>query len=1094
MYKLMGPNAVYNMPLALQMEGRLDVEALRRSVAAMVARHEVLRTRFVEQGEQVYQCFFDNDAIELQVEQADSFKSLQKLYDREWQYRFNLQGEPLCRFILVEGKGLQKQDNPPIHALLINWHHIIFDGWSMGVFFREFIHLYKSYCKNQPPQLAPLAIQYADFSAWQRSEQQQKRMRTQLEYWRTQLAGLPTRLNFPSDRQRPAKQTFAGASVQIEFDAYLSDQLSQFSKSNRVTLFMTLISVYALLLGRYSGQQDLAIGTPVANRLSAELEKLLGFFVNTLVIRTRIKPHASFETMLAEMKAVTIQAFSNQDIPFEHLVEAINPQRSLSQTPLFQVMFALQNTMGVAGQYTASPTELAISGLEFEQQTQGVSRFDMSLSMAESQSGLVGMLEYNTDLFDRATMQRFLTHYRQLLRNVISNPKQPIHLVQFLSDVEISKQLKLADNGVKPPMPESLGAQLPWIEDYPDGQSTIHRIVEQVALMQGEKEALRCGKQSFSYAELNRRANQLAHLLLKRNQCSQAMIGVCLEPGCDMIVALLAVLKTGAAYVPISPTNPPNRNRIILNDAGVMALISKKEMAQTLGVKDVICLDEEEILKQLMAQGGDNPDCPVTPDHAAYLIYTSGSSGTPKGVVCLHGALLNMIANVNRLAPHRCGDVASLWCDFCFDVSCYEIFDALTSGASLFIFSHEQRFMPQALFTLLQEQRVNRCYLPPTYLADLAAWMTQGQTLNLTRLLVGVEPIQQELLQHIKQHCRDLTVINGYGPSETTVCATLHKLDVMDEPDGIVPIGRPLDNLEIYLFDEYGQLVPKGCVGEVNIGGAGLAMGYHNNTMMTAVKFVPHPFSQTMGARLYKSGDLARFLPNGELQYVSRIDNQVKVNGFRIELAEVEQHINACKEVDSSLVLSKEDAGGSATLVSYVKLDLTRVRDIQPTQIIRRIKQRLQQELADYMVPSLFVVIDQWPMTPNGKLDIKALPEADIFLLQGEYVAPCNDIEQNLVDMWSELLCVPADKISTTANFFDLGGHSLLATKLTIRINEAFACAIGVAKIFDKVSVAMQAEYIEELQLKGDTDKPPTLKPIEAVDIEKLEEVEEFEL
>ena len=1050
------PNsALYNIPMVLRLQGNLNQGALEQSLWSICDRHEVLRTNFVTINGQPIQVIqtsnqpsavsrIFSDVVELQhLSLNEQTERTQQLRQTQATQPFDLAQESLIRATLVVLSETE-------HLLLVCMHHIISDGWSIEVFIHELTTLYNAYAQNQPANLAPLPIQYADFAIWQRQWLQGDVLQNQLNYWQNQLADAPALLPLPTDHPRPAVQSFVGAYQEFSLSPALSQALTELSRKQGVTLFMTLLAAFDALLYRYTGSSDILVGTPIANRNRGEIESLIGFFVNTLVLRTDLADNPSFSQLLTRVREVAMDAYAYQDLPFEMLVEALQPERDLSHTPLFQVAFVLQNTP----KSEIEMTGLKVTDLPLENTT---AKFDLTLAMVHTDNALKGVWEYNTDLFDSGTIERLAGHFVNLLAGIVANPQAQISQLPLLTEGE-QQQLLIEWNNTQ--------------VDYPQIKC-IHTLFEEQAERTPDAIAVVFENQQLTYAELNGRANQLAHYLQKLGVKPDTLVGICVERSLEMMVGLLGILKAGGAYLPLDPEYPQERLQFAIADAQLSLLLTKRAIINKLpeNQAQLILLEQAEINQNSQ----DNLTGVVTANNLANLIYTSGSTGKPKGVMVEHGGLFNLaqaqIKTFNLDSNSRILAFASLN----FDASIWEILMAMGAGATLYL-SKKDALMPGLpLMGLLKEYEITQITLPPSALAVLPL----EELPKLQTIIVAGEACSEEL---IKQWATGRNFFNAYGPTETSVCATVEKWT--DETEKIT-IGRPIVNTHIYILDSHLQPVPIGVPGELHIGGMGLARGYLNRPELTAEKFISNPFvsldppltslekGEEQPSKLYKTGDLARYLPDGKIEYLGRIDNQVKIRGFRIELGEIEALLNQNESVQGACVIAREDNPGDKRLVAYV------VPQPEIILTIDEIRQFLKAKLPDYLVPNAFVILEALPLTPNGKIDRRALPAPDL-QGKGEYIAPRNPIEEKLAQIWAEVLKL--ERVSIEDNFFELGGHSLLATQVISRCQEAFEIALPLRYLFESPTIAqLSAVILKELQT-GSGLKLPAIVPLNRQD------------
>ncbi|MFN6297586.1 MAG: amino acid adenylation domain-containing protein [Microcystis sp.] len=1046
------PNsALYNIPMVLHFRGNLNQKALEQSLREICDRHEVLRTNFVTidgQPTQIIQTTRETiSVVDLQdlpiQEQAEK---TQQLKQKQATQPFDLAKESLIRITLVVLSETE-------HFLLVCMHHIISDGWSIEVFIHELTSLYNAYTQNHPANLAPLPIQYADFALWQKQWLQGDVLQSQLNYWQNQLTAAPPLLSLPTDHPRPAVQSFVGTQQEFSLSPKLSQALTELSRQQGVTLFMTLLAAFDALLYRYTGSSDILVGTPIANRNRGEIEGLIGFFVNTLVMRTDLSDNPSFSQLLTRVREVTMDAYAHQDLPFEMLVEALQPERDLSHTPLFQVAFVLQNTP----KSEIAMTGLTVTDLPPENTT---AKFDLTLAMVSTDDGLKGVWEYNTDLFESSTIERLSGHFLNLLGGIAANPQARISQLPLLTESE-TNQLLIEWNNTQ--------------VDYPE-YKCIHQLFEEQVKRTPDAVAVVCSQQQLTYNELNCRANQLAHYLRKLGVKADTLVGISLERSLEMIVGLLGILKAGGAYLPLDPDYPSERLQFAIADAQLSLLLTQEGLIDKLPEHQAPLILLDRFTEEINQNSQDNLTGVVTANNLANLIYTSGSTGKPKGVMVEHRGLFNLaqaqIKTFNLQSNSRILQFASLN----FDASIWEIIMAIGAGATLYLDTKDALMPGLPLMGRLKDYGITHITLPPSALAALPL----EDIPELQTIIVAGEACSEEL---IKQWATGRNFFNAYGPTETSVCATVEK---WTDETLKVTIGRPIANTQVYILDSHLQPVPIGVPGELHIAGAGLAKGYLNRPELTQEKFIPNPFEKdevipptplnkggNEPSKLYKTGDLARYLPDGKIEYLGRIDNQVKLRGFRIELGEIEALLNQNEAVQSSCVIVREDNLGDKRLVAYV------VPQPEINLTINEIRQFLRAKLPDYMVPTAFVLLDTFPLTPNGKIDRRALPVPDL-QSQGEYIAPRNPIEEKMAQIWAEVLKLK--RVSIEDNFFELGGHSLLATQVISRLQETFEIVVPLRYLFESPTIAqLSAVILKELQT-GLGLKLPSIVPVNRED------------
>ncbi|WP_122874937.1 non-ribosomal peptide synthetase, partial [Pseudomonas viridiflava] len=1008
-----GGNEAYNIPMALSLEGALDVTALTRALARIVERHETLRSRFVASGDSAQVLFVPTpaDARLLVEDIRHAPLSLEACLRAEAVAPFDLAHGPLIRAHL-----LQVADER--HVLLLTVHHIVADGWSMGVLTQELLALYPAFCQEQPDPLPPLAIQYADYAVWQRRWLTGERLQHQAAYWRQVLEGAPTLLTLPTDRPRPAQQDFAGASLALQLDTRLAADLRKLAQRQGVTLYMALMAAWATTLTRLSGQAEVVIGSPVAGRGRTELEDLVGLFVNTLAVRIDTSGSPSGEALLAQVKARVLEAQDHQDLPFEQVVEVVRPTRSLAHAPLFQTTL---NWM--PGKHVAVPLGgLVVTPVE---QVSQVSKFDLSLNLSEQGETLVGSLDYATVLFDEATAQRYLNYFVQILETLATHEHTRLDRVALVGEQERRYLL------------ETLNATAVAV----DNEQTVHAIIEALAASLPESVAAQVGERRLNYGELNLRANALAHHLISLGVRADDRVAVMARRGLDTLVAMLAVLKSGAGYVPVDPSHPDERIAYLLSDSAPKVVLTQQALLARVPelAAPVIAFDQPTWPERL-----DNPQVAgLTSANLAYVIYTSGSTGQPKGVMVEHRTLNNLIDWHCQAFDLHAGSHTASVAGFGFDAMAWEVWPALCAGATLHLppadVGNEQL---DALLDWWIAQPLQVAFLP-TPVAEYA-FSRDLRHPTLRTLLIGGD--------RLRQFHRDpgFAVINNYGPTEATVVATSGRL----LPDGSLDIGKPIANTRVYLLDERQQLVPLGVAGELYVAGDSVARGYLNRPEMTAERFLRDPFHNNPEARMYRTGDLARWNADGTLEYLGRNDDQVKIRGVRIELGEIEAQLSQLPGIEEALIVAREDEPGQPRLVGY----FTERADVA-TLNVGELRTALLAVLPGYMVPSALVRLDAWPLTANGKVDRRALPLPDRDALNtGEYQAPQGELEVALAAIWSELLQV--ERVGRHDRFFELGGHSLLAMRMVSQVRQRLSLELALGDLFADSALAAVARCL----------------------------------
>ncbi len=1029
----------YHLPAVFRLKGKIDIEAFEDGFRQIVDRHEALRTVLLQEGNKAYQEVMEADRWKLNYMDSDAFldsTGMQAYIQKTVQEPFDLGKDYMLRAVL-----LRISENE--HLLLVVLHHIASDGWSVTVLVKELAELYEAALQGREPNLPELPVQYRDYAHWQREYLQGEVLEQQQNYWKQKLAGLET-LQLPTDFVRPSVQSIRGGRIEVNFDRKLTQKLEQFSKKEGVTLYMSMLAAFKVLLYRYSGQEDICVGSPIAGRTQPAVEPLIGFFVNTLALRSRLEGNAGFRDLLKQVKETTLEAYTQQDIPFEKVVEAVGVTRDMSRSPLFQVMFAMQNTPAVPS--------IELEGLTFspEELKNATTKFDLTLDITQRPEGLHMNVEYCSDLFRESTVMRMMDHYQHLLVELMEAPATGLDRIPLLSSNE-KKQLIEGFNETA--------------VDYPKDKSLVAIFEEQVAKNPDAVAVVYEGEE-LSYEQLNRRANQLAQYLRKKGVKEESLVPVCMDRSPLMVIGLLGVLKAGAAYVPLDPSFPQERIHYMLEDSGAELVLAGSNTAEMLaggGERELVKLDEDWSI--IAEESTSRPDAEATPSNLAYVIYTSGSTGKPKGVLIEHSSLVNFLFSMRDiLEVESCASLLAVT-TYSFDISYLELYLPMLVGGKVIIAPKESAADGFRLKEMLSE------HSPSFMQATPATWQMLldsgwGNNEEVT-ILVGGEAVREELKDSLTRISP--RVWNMYGPTETTIWSSCKELKTAEK----ITIGKPIANTSFYILDKAGDLAPVGVAGELCIGGDGLARAYHNRPDLTAERFVPDPFSSRPGARMYRTGDLARWLPDGEVEYLSRMDDQVKIRGYRIELGEIESVLQQCDGVGRGVVVAKEDGNGNKRLIGYVVP--------QESYLKEAVLAHLRSKLPDYMVPAILITLSELPLTPNGKVNRKALPEPDLNeLLTHQYVAPRTETEEKLAGIWQDLLKL--EQVGVKDNFFELGGDSLLVVRIVSHIREEFSLEIPVNTLFKFSCIADLAEYIEAVSI--DTD---------SVD-EDDEDVEVFEL
>ena len=1044
---------VYNMPTVLRLSGDLDINALEKTFATLVERHESLRTTFdVAQGEP-YQIIHATMPFVLpQFEISDDELQLQARATAFALAPFDLKTGPLLKVELWKLASYTAQSDTQ-YVLAVNMHHIISDGMSVDVMLREFVTLYTAFSRGYGNPLPTLPIQYADFAVWQRSWLQGDALQQQVDYWKQQLLGVPV-LELPTDFARSSTQNPAGKQFTFSFNPTLSKQLRELAQAQGATLYQTLLAAFQLLLARYSRQDDIAVGSPIANRTQPELESIIGFFVNTLVMRSFIDPELPFTEYLSRVKQTTLDAYAHQDVSFEKLVEALNVPRELSHTPLFQVMFVLQSAAPAAGNQAVDAGNLRIAPIvEPGDDADCAAKFDITLALADTGDAIGGMLEFRTALYSPQRMHALVRHFEALLTDIVAKPGARLRDYSILTREEIDQQLIGFNAAVSAKLPQP-------------ALTPIHTRFEQMAARFGERTAITIGTQSITYRELNARANQVAHALRAQGVATGDYVGLCLERSIELIVGMLGILKAGAAYVPLDAHFPAERLQYILEDSQARLLVTESALVDVLPNYDGNRLLLDADVHNLTNRPSGNLELEVPLASTIYIIYTSGTTGKPKGCLLNHGNVARLFTATNEEFRFNEHDVWTLFHSFAFDFSVWEIWGSLLFGGRLVIVPHAISRAPDEFYQLLVNEGVTVLNQTPSAFSQLVAIDSTHATPahhKLRYVVFGGEALDFNALRPwVKRYGLDAPkLINMYGITETTVHVTYYPLTQQDFDQGGSIIGVPIRDLHVHLLDAHGQLAPVGVPGEIHVSGPGVSDGYLKRPDLTAERFIDNPLVQYLPAaqraahtRLYKSGDLACYLANGDIEYLGRIDLQVKIRGHRIELGEIMAQLASLDDVREAIVVVREDAPGDARLVAYLLKPADR-DDID----ISHVRNQLKVMLPDYMIPSTFVVMDAWPLTPNGKVDKKALPAPEQSATQAhEYIAPRNDIEAQIAAIWQNLLGI--DAVSVNANFFELGGHSLLATQVMSRLREHFDIELPLRTLFEQPSIEQLAAVV----------------------------------
>lgn len=1030
-------NIGYNLPLGIRLTGAFNETALEESLQEILKRHEVLRTRFITVNEELFQEILSH--LDLQLRKLDlrhmpevqREEEVERETQAQAQGSFDLEHGPLFRAALLR---LAPQE----YVLLITIHHAVSDGWSTGVLLAELVALYSAFSRMQPSPLPALPLQYADFAESQRQYLTSEVLQGQLDFWRTQLKNLPPPLELPADRPEPLTRTSQGGSYRFLIGADLTAKLRNRARENKASMFMALLAAWQILLHRYSNQSDILIGTAAANRNRLQLEKLIGFFVNTLVLRFDLSGDPGFSEILQRAREVSLAAQEHSDLPFEKLVSELAPSRKSSDKPFFKVMFNWLNL---------PVSKLELAGLKWEaiEQTITVNRFDLMLTVFEGKDDLPGLLEYSTDLFDAHTIARFAGHFKTLLANIAANPDQKISQLGYMTREEL--QQVFAYSGAT--------------TEYP-GESSVCQLFEEQAQRTPGAPALVFGDQEFTYAQLNGKANQLARYLQNHGAHIEDRVAVYMERSAEAIIALLAILKSGGAYVAIDPAYPVDRIAFILNATYARLIITQENLAAKIPAEatvTTICIGRD----WQVIEGANSSDLklPISADNLAYIAYTSGSTGVPKGAAILHRAIVRLVrgSSYARLGPQE--NIVQ-FAPIAFDASTFEIWGCLLNGGRLVVAPGGV----EHLGSVLRQNGITTAWLT----AGLFHWMVEHQLNDLCavpQLLAGGDVLSpNHVMKFLTAAGEQAVLINGYGPTENTTFTCCHPVRKADQFAASVPVGPPIANTRVYVLDPQMNPVPVGVPGELFIGGDGLARCYWEAADLTAEKFVPDPYSARPGERLYHSGDRMRWLPNGILEFLGRMDNQIKIRGYRVELGEIESVLNSHPKIHESVVLAAGQASGDKSPVAYFSIRL-------PNEVTgEELRQHLRTKLPEYMIPSTFVPIVEFPLTVTGKIDRKALAALPVNELQKTIsTPPRTTTEMVIAQIWSDVL--GRKNIGVEDDFFELGGHSLLATQITLRLGDAFQIEdFPLSQLFESPTVAGLAAAL------GKRYDPETLEAI----------------
>ncbi|MGZ5134182.1 MAG: amino acid adenylation domain-containing protein, partial [Flavitalea sp.] len=1015
----------YNLPTVLRLRGDLNLPALSNALKVIVERHEALRTTFAEKDGQPYQIIRSKDEWSLNIIDGSKFHDQQDLQNKIHELirkPFDLSSDYMMRGDLIT---IHEQE----YLVVVTMHHIASDAWSLPIIVKEVVELYQAYEENRKPNIPDLAIQYADFAMWQRKNLQGELMERKVAYWKQKLEGVSA-LQVATDYPRPAMKTTKGAITTFRIEKILAASIKSLGQKQGASLFMTLLAAFKVLLHRYSGQQDICVGTSIAGRQSEDVVGLIGFFANTLALRTEVRSEASFIELLHEVKQTTMEAYDHQEVSFEKVVEIAVKDRDASRSPLFQVMLVLHNTPEVP-QLQLGKVQLSNEAFE-----NNVSKFDLTFFINETGNGLQCSVQYRTDLFREDTIAGMMNHYKQLLSSIATSPGQAIGRLAMLTKPEEQRLLDQFNNASV---------------FYPKDKTIVDLFEAQVLKSPGAIALVFEGKQ-LTYQQLNERSNQLAHYLRSRGIREDSLVPMCVERSDEMIVSILGILKSGAAYVPMEPDFPEDRKTFVLQDTAATVIVSSRESASELPFTSGIEIIEVDVeWSAVKGQPTHNIQSSLSPSHLAYVIYTSGSTGKPKGVMIEHRNILDYVFGLNhKLEIDKCKSYA-LVSSIATDLGNTVIYPSLVFGGALHVFSKEAVSNLEGLHRYFEDHRIDCLKIVPSHWKALSV---PNQLLIPARLLVfGGEALQTEVIESIVAVNSGCSIVNHYGPTETTIGKLLHVVNPDGKYNKTIPIGKPFSNTQVYILSKDMQLCPVGIAGQLYVGGDGVARGYLNNPDLTRQKFISNRFNKVDNQPIYATGDLVRWLPDGNIEFIGRVDDQVKIRGYRVELGEIESMVLHHESVKQAVVLAREDAQGNKRLVGYI----VGTEDFNKESLLFYLKEKLP----DYMVPGQWVEMEHFPLLPNGKTDKKSLPDPELSeQLSGKYVAPRNEIETKLAQLWQDVLEV--ELIGIHDDFFELGGHSLLAVRLISAIRKEFMVEMPISDIFDFPTINSLAEQVQK--------------------------------
>lgn len=1029
-------NFFYNLSAPIRLSFPVNSLVLKRSLNEIVQRHETLRTIFAEVDGQPFQVVRGDLELDLPYHDISHLNNKERdeitteLINADAKTSFDLAKGPLLRTTLIKC-------GPSDFIFLLTMHHIISDGWSRFIFFRELTSLYDQFAQGKPSHLPELPIQYADFAIWQREYLSEAVVKDHLDFWKEKLRDMQM-LNLPINKPRPILQSFQGSYELLEFSPELSEQVRNLAKKENNTLFMTLLAGFIGLLHRYTQQDDIVLGVPVANRNQTEIEHLIGFFVNSILIRTIIKKDASFIELLQAVKSESLEAYKHEDLPFEMLVEALHPERDLSRNPLFQVSFQFL-------QFPTFPGQSPGTGSPFVGIDKGTSIFDLRVSFAEYNNIIGGEIEYSTDLFERESIQRMCDHFIRFMTSATAHSSMPIAEIDFLQQEENNLLISEWNNTKR---------------NF-KGSNLLHQLFEEQVKLTPHREAVIFRNTKLQFEELNGMANQLAHYILELGLKPGDYIGVYLERSEKMIISFLAILKCGCAYIPLDPSYPKDRIQMILEDAHMAGLITQHALSSNITHSNIQAIYIDEQWDMILSGNKNNLSLDIHNSSIAYVIYTSGSTGIPKGVMIPHAAICNHMLWMNELFPMEDQEIVMQRTPYSFDASVWEFYAPLISGGCLYIAEEEGNRDPGYLVEKIKKHSINVLQVVPSMLKLLLEHPDFDECISLKRVYCGGEPLPATSIQAFYR-LLDAQLYNLYGPTEATIDVSCWLCKINNESDHVL-IGKPISNTSFFVLDDHMNPVPIGVPGELYIGGKGLARGYLNNPSMTALKFIPDPFNESPGERLYRTGDLVRYSADGNLEYIERTDHQIKLRGFRIEPGEIEFTIKSIPGIRDATVLVHKMENGEQQLVAFVVPQIKINASEAVNNFIASIRDFLQSKLPVFMVPAVIQIIETIPLKPNGKIDRQLLPVPTSHgnEMNTNYVAPSNQRESALADIWGKLLHI--EKVGIHDHFFQqLGGNSLLATQMISRVRDRFKVKMPLQSIFKAPTIHGFSKLLQE--------------------------------